>query len=107
MSGQADPLEQMSWIIQGHIYAGIRIARMRPQVIAGNAAMNALAASLAATCMQALGLVPEQPCQSLADILGITPGPDLQERLARALREIDQGGTEGHPDLDAIPQIGR
>lgn len=102
-----DPIEQIGWTIEAHIYLAIKIVRMQPSIIAGTTAYQALAASLAAACLTALGLRPDHEChRDLAEILGVAPGPDVRERLASVLREIGRGGTEGHPDLDVKPLIG-
>jgi hypothetical protein len=81
---------EIAGIIEGHIYAGIRIARLVPEAASGRAAQRALAASLAASCLTALGLRPGQEChQRLADILSVAPGPCRGQRLIDLLEVID------------------
>ncbi|MBI4799693.1 MAG: hypothetical protein HY794_13400 [Desulfarculus sp.] len=83
---EMDPIADVRGVIQGHIYAGIKLARALPDVIAGKAALQALAASLAGSCLLALGLPQHPGCHDdLATVLGIAPGPDRRERLLQAL----------------------
>ncbi len=89
---QMDPISNVKGIIQGHIFAGIKLARALPDVVAGVAAMQALAASLAASCVKTLGLAPELDAhQDLAAALGLAPGPDCRERLIGMLADIGRG----------------